>query len=85
MTVRVTLLIALLFGLWSEATTEAQTQAQPCKSTVTGTLEVVPVQSRIYGDKRLMRVWLPTGYSSSETSKMRYPVPGAPLMTASSS
>lgn len=74
MIVRVPLFIALLFGLRSEGMLGAQTQTQACKSTVTGTLEMVPFESKVYGDKRLMRVWLPAGYSSSETSKKRYPV-----------
>jgi enterochelin esterase-like enzyme len=73
MIVRVILFVALLLGR-SEATLKAQVQTQACKSTVTGTLEMVPFESRVYGDKRLMRVWLPTGYSSSGTSKRRYPV-----------
>jgi enterochelin esterase-like enzyme len=53
---------------------EALLTAQPCKSTVTGTLEIVPFESKVYGDKRLVRVWLPTGYASSEASTKRYPV-----------
>jgi enterochelin esterase-like enzyme len=39
-----------------------------------GTLEMVPFESKVYGDKRLMRVWLPTGYSSYKASAKRYPV-----------
>ncbi len=52
----------------------AQTPTTTCKSTVTGTLEVVPLQSQVYGDKRTLRVWLPTGYSASANSSKRYPV-----------
>ncbi|HEY4354526.1 MAG TPA: alpha/beta hydrolase-fold protein [Acidobacteriaceae bacterium] len=52
----------------------AEIPAQACKSTVTGTLELVPLESKVYGDKRLLRVWLPTGYSSSQASTKRYPV-----------
>ncbi len=58
----------LTLGLTSEVASAA------CKSTVTGTLQVVSLASRVYGDTRLLRVWLPPGYSSSEASKMRYPV-----------
>jgi enterochelin esterase-like enzyme len=35
---------------------------------------VVPLESKVYGDKRLLRVWLPSGYSSSTASAKRYPV-----------
>jgi enterochelin esterase-like enzyme len=52
----------------------AAVQAESCKSTVTGTLEMVPFESTIYGDKRLLRVWLPPGYSDSQASAQRYPV-----------
>ncbi len=58
----------LALGLTAKVATAA------CKSTVTGTLQVVSLASRVYGDTRLLRVWLPKGYSHSESSKMRYPV-----------
>jgi pullulanase len=75
MVLRLTLFINLLIlGIPGEATLKAEAPTQACKSTVTGTLETVPFESKVYGDKRLMRVWLPTGYSSSKTSAKRYPV-----------
>ena len=75
MVLRLTLFINLLIlGIPGEATLKAEAPTQACKSTVTGTLEMVPFESKVYGDKRLMRVWLPTGYSSSKTSVKRYPV-----------
>jgi enterochelin esterase-like enzyme len=75
MVLRLTLFINLLIlGIPGEATLKAEAPTQACKSTVTGTLEMVPFESKVYGDKRLMRVWLPTGYSSSKTSAKRYPV-----------
>ena len=52
----------------------AQAQATSCKSTVTGTLEVVPLQSHAYGDNRTLRVWLPAGYFAPANSSKRYPV-----------
>jgi enterochelin esterase-like enzyme len=52
----------------------AAVPAESCKSTVTGTLEMVSFESKIYGDKRLLRVWLPPGYSDSQASAQRYPV-----------
>ena len=64
----------LLIGLPDKAALKAETPTPACKSTVTGTLEMLPFESKVYGDKRLLRVWLPTGYSSSEASARRYPV-----------
>jgi pullulanase len=64
-------LLALFLGVF---TLMAQTLATSCKSTVTGILEVVPLESKVYGDKRTLRVWLPTGYSVSANSSKRYPV-----------
>jgi enterochelin esterase-like enzyme len=70
-----TLSIALLIaGLLSAATLQAQTPAQPCKSTVTGTLEMISLESKVYGNKRSLRVWLPPGYSEPAAAAKRYPV-----------
>jgi enterochelin esterase-like enzyme len=75
MVLRLTLFINLLIlGIPGVAMLKAEAPTQACKSTVTGTLEMVPFESKVYGDKRLMRVWLPTGYSSSKTAAKRYPV-----------
>ena len=72
MILRIILLFHLLiFGLANVGIVEAQAPAQPCKSTVSGTLEMMSFPSKVYGDKRLMRVWLPVGYSGSTK---RYPV-----------
>ena len=65
------LLVLFLLGA---VTLTAQAPATSCKSTVTGILEVVPLQSQVYGDKRTLRVWLPTGYSAAANSSKRYPV-----------
>ena len=64
----------LILQVTSACALKAQGTAQACKSTVTGTLEKVPFESKVYGDNRLLRVWLPTGYSSAEASSKRYPV-----------
>ena len=61
-------------GTTSGTTLKAQNPAPPCKSTVTGTLMVIPLKSTVYGNERSLRVWLPPGYSRSESSRMRYPV-----------
>ena len=66
------LVSVLVLELTSERGLKAEVQAQACKSTVIGTLEMVPLESKVYGDKRLMRVWLPTGYSNSKASAKRY-------------
>jgi enterochelin esterase-like enzyme len=70
----IVLVSVLVLELMSERELKAEVPAQACKSTVTGTLEMVPFESKVYGDKRLMRVWLPTGYSSYKASAKRYPV-----------
>ncbi|NYF88157.1 alpha/beta hydrolase-fold protein [Tunturiibacter empetritectus] len=64
----------LVLVLTSAPELTAQSPPPPCKSTVTGTLEVVPLESKVYGDKRLLRVWLPSGYSGSTAPAKRYPV-----------
>ena len=53
---------------------KAQVPAQACKSTVTGTLEIIPLESKVFGNKRLLRVWLPPGYSAQAAAAKRYPV-----------
>ncbi len=52
----------------------AEFPQEACKSTVTGALELLPLKSGVYGDERLLRVWLPAGYASSQPSRTRYPV-----------
>ncbi len=75
MVIRVIVLMTLLLlGRTSERALMAAVPAQPCKSTVTGTLEIIPFESKVYGDTRRLRVWLPSGYSSAQASAKRYPV-----------
>jgi len=75
MIISVTLFVALMsFGLTNEATLEAQAPAPACKSTITGTLVVIPLASKVYGNKRFLRVWLPPGYSEPAAATKRYPV-----------
>ena len=71
--------LALVFNLMlsvaaTGAKMAAQTPAPACKSTVTGTLEVISLKSKVYGSKRILRVWLPTGYSTQPSATKRYPV-----------
>jgi enterochelin esterase-like enzyme len=75
MVLRFTLFITLMiFGLTNEATLEAMAPAQACKSTITGMLEIIPLESKVFGNKRLLRVWLPPGYSEPAAAAKRYPV-----------
>src|ERR1700678_3559847 len=75
MLVRMVLVLNLvLLGTTAHAKLNAQTVAPPCKSTVTGTLEVIPLESKVYGNKRFLRVWLPPGYSEQKSATARYPV-----------
>jgi enterochelin esterase-like enzyme len=71
MVLRLALFINLLIlGVLSEATLTAQ----PCKSTVTGPLDMLPLESKVFGNKRFLRVWLPPGYSDPGAASKRYPV-----------
>src|SRR6202044_3726782 len=64
MVLRFSLSITLLIlGLANEATLKAEPPAHACKSTGTGTLEMIPLDSKVFGNKRFLRVWLPPGYS----------------------
>jgi hypothetical protein len=75
MVLRLILFINLLIlGVPSEATLKAEAPARACKSTVTGTLEMIPLESKVFGNKRLLRVWLPPGYSEPVAAAKRYPV-----------
>jgi enterochelin esterase-like enzyme len=47
---------------------------QSCDSTVTGTLDIVKFDSKIFGNTRMLRVLLPPGYRLPMNSAHRYPV-----------
>jgi len=64
----------LVLGLNSPAKAETAALEQACTSTVTGTLEVIPFESKAFGNKRFLRVWLPPGYSDPAAAAKRYPV-----------
>jgi enterochelin esterase-like enzyme len=75
MVLRLALFINLLIlGVPMVATLKSQVQAQACKSTVTGALELIPLESKVYRNKRSLRVWLPPGYSNPVAASKRYPV-----------
>jgi enterochelin esterase-like enzyme len=54
----------------------AQSPARPgdCNPTVTGTLEILPLASKVFGNTRKLRVWLPPGYRDPANSGKTYPV-----------
>ena len=64
----------LFFGLNLETGVKAAALEPACTSTVTGTLEVIPLESKVFGNKRSLRVWLPPGYSDPTSATKRYPV-----------
>jgi predicted alpha/beta superfamily hydrolase len=64
---RLTVVLGVLTAL-------ACAQNPPCKSTVTGALEIVELTSKIFGNTRNLRVWLPPGYSDAANTSKRYPV-----------
>jgi len=49
-------------------------QEKPCKSTVTGHLEIFPIVSGTFHNTRNLRVWLPPGYNDPANAAMKYPV-----------
>jgi predicted alpha/beta superfamily hydrolase len=49
-------------------------QTQPCKSTVTGTLDIVGIESSVFHNERYLRIWLPPGYSDADNAAKLYPV-----------
>lgn len=69
--IRVLLLVAVFFNL---CPVYSQAPFQSCKPTVTGDLEIVPLTSKIYGNERNLRVWLPPGYHDPANAKTAYSV-----------
>lgn len=53
---------------------QTPTAAGPCSSTVTGDLEIVPLSSKVYGNERKLRIWLPPGYHDAAQEKTTYSV-----------
>lgn len=68
------LISALVFGPALEIKAKVEAPEPACTSMVTGTLEVIPIESKTFGNKRSLRVWLPPGYSNSASTTKRYPV-----------
>jgi enterochelin esterase-like enzyme len=55
----------------------ASAQQIPCKSSVVGRLEIVPLTSRIFHDNRSLRVWLPPGFDPGRKYPVLYILDGA--------
>jgi len=64
----------LCAGLLCTTTAPAQPIAPACQSTVGGDLRLHPLESRIFGNTRTIRVLLPPGYDAPENKSRRYPV-----------
>jgi predicted alpha/beta superfamily hydrolase len=67
-------LLTLAAALIAAPPSYSQTSPSSCKSTVTGELEIVPLTSKIYGNERKLRVWLPPGYSEKSNAQTTYSV-----------
>lgn len=52
-------------------------QLTPCKATVVGRLEIVPLTSRIFHNTRNLRVWLPPGFDPGRKYPVLYILDGA--------
>jgi enterochelin esterase-like enzyme len=55
----------------------ASAQQGPCKPTVVGKLDSLPVTSRIFHNTRNLRVWLPPGYDPTKKYPVLYILDGA--------
>ncbi len=67
-------LILLCAGWLFSAAALADSPATPCKSTVSGDLRLHPLESRIFGNTRTIRVLVPRDYDAPENRSRRYPV-----------
>lgn len=65
----------LLYAIAGSATVgHAQPVAAPGCSIPQGRLEIVDMESRVFGNTRHLRVWLPIGYDEPENGDRFYPV-----------
>ena len=53
---------------------EVQPTAESSSAAVAGTLKFHPFKSRVFNNKRMLRVWLPPGYGDRKNRSRRYPV-----------
>jgi predicted alpha/beta superfamily hydrolase len=67
--------LILLCAAWLfSAAALADSPATTCKSTVSGDLRLHPLESRIFGNTRTIRVLVPRDYDAPENRSRRYPV-----------
>ncbi len=66
--------LALLWTLTVLALPVCAQNPQPCKATVTGQLETIPLTSQVFHNTRNLYVWLPPGYSDPANAQKKYPV-----------
>jgi hypothetical protein len=72
---RFTVCSLLLAGMaWACETQFAFAIQEPPHCSVVGNLDVRPFTSRVFHNTRMLRVWLPPGYNSSDQQSERYPV-----------
>jgi len=65
----VTRVFCVLLIIFRAVLEVAATQETPCVTTATGDLEIVPFQSKVFGNTRMLRVLLPPDYRLSGTHK----------------
>jgi predicted alpha/beta superfamily hydrolase len=56
------------------ANASAQPVSSPCRPSVTGQIDLIPLVSRVLHNQRFLRVWVPPGYSDPGSTDKRYPV-----------
>ena len=69
----IALRIATIVLVATLATIQIDSREQKPKCSVVGHLVLEPLASRVFGNTRMLRVWLPPGYESENHAK-RYPV-----------
>ncbi len=69
----IALRIATIVLVATLATIQIDSREQKPKCSVAGHLVLEPLASRVFGNTRMLRVWLPPGYESENHAK-RYPV-----------
>ena len=68
-------LVAAGLAATAEARTAPAARARDdCRSTVTGDLRLHAFRSRVFGNRRMLRVLVPPGYEAPENGTRRYPV-----------
>lgn len=72
--VRTLCVVLSLFWVFVGASAQTSDAGQPCRSTVTGDLEIVVLKSTVFDNTRDLRVWLPPAYHDAANAARTYPV-----------